>query len=231
MKRSNRYSGEDGKATWKELDKITRFGYSMSNIFSDWLDLMLNALLSLSDNMKRDNLLEKFRNNNLDGEYEDRYMEIVGRYNGERDQRKHGERPVDYFAEAWSLLVLETREKHKDILGQIFMDRITFGENGQFYTPDSITDMMGKIVGLQAGNSVSDCCCGSGRMLISASKENPDIKVYGMDVDRRCAIMAVLNMWLFDLNAEITWGDALSLEIHKTWNIRKGGYVWEAKRR
>ncbi len=86
---------------------------------------------------------------------------------------------------------------------------------------------MVEIIGLQDGNTVSDPCCGSGRMLISASKKNPSVTNYGTDVDLRCAIMATLNMWLFDLNAEITWGDSLSLEIHKIWLIRKGGYVWE----
>lgn len=222
MKKSNRYSSPEGKETWEQLENIRRLGYSRSNIFTDWLDLMLNALLSMTDNMRRGNALGQF-----DGQYEERYMETIRRYNNDRPI---GKRPADYFAIAWSLLYQETVKKNKDILGTIFEEQITFGENGQFFTPAHIADVMAKMIGkgnLKLNQTVYDPCCGSGRMLLGASKENPEATFYGTDIDLRCTKMAVINMFLFDLNAEIYWGDSLRMELWKRWVVRKGGYVLE----
>lgn len=184
---------------------------------------MLNTLLSTTDNLARGNLSGKNT-----GSYEDRYMAVVNRYKKHNDKPR-GVRPPDYFFQAMSALFKETWEKQQDILGQIFMECITCGENGQFYTPSHITDFMAKIAmgDQETKTTVNDPCCGSGRFLISASKENPEAILYGTDIGIRCSKMAVINMFLFDLNAEIYWGNSLSLELWKRWIIRKGGYVFE----
>ncbi|MEE9356468.1 MAG: N-6 DNA methylase [Methylococcaceae bacterium] len=222
MKKSNRYSSSEGKEVWNQLEIIHSLGHSLSTVFSDWLDLMLNALLSMNDNMRRGNQLGQF-----DGQYEDRYMAIIKRYNNDRPR---GKRPADYFANAWVLLYKETAEKEKDTLGTIYEERITFGENGQFFTPAHIADAMAKMIikgSLKPNQTVCDPCCGSGRMLLSAAKECPEAIFYGTDIDNRCAKMAVINMFLFDLNADIYWGNTLTMEFWKRWVIRKGGYVVE----
>lgn len=129
-----------------------------------------------------------------------------------------------------SALFKETWEKQQDILGQIFEERIPFGENGQFFTPAHITDAMAKMMvkdNLKPNQTVCDPCCGSGRMLLGAAKECSEAIFYGTDIDLRCAKMAVINMFLFDLNAEISWGNTLSMELWRRWVIRKGGYVFE----
>jgi len=38
--------------------------------------------------------------------------------------------------------------------------------------------------------------------------------------------MTVLNMWLFDLNADIYEGDSLSMKMSQMWRIRKGGFIY-----
>lgn len=221
-KRSNRYVSDDGKAVWKELESIHRLGYSYHNIFSDWLDLILNAHLSMIDNASRGN----FSGKNT-GVYEDRYMTITRKYNNDRPQ---GKRPADYFASAWALLYQETKEKDKDILGTIYEERIGFGERGQFFTPTHIADAMAKMTVkgcLKPNQTVCDPCCGSGRMLLAAAKECPDAIFYGTDIDIRCAKMAAINMFLFNLNAEITWGNSLAMKSWKRWIVEKGGFVFE----
>jgi hypothetical protein len=40
--------------------------------------------------------------------------------------------------------------------------------------------------------------------------------------------MTALNMWLFDLNADIYHGNSLSMELFTVWKIRKGGFLSEA---
>ena len=39
--------------------------------------------------------------------------------------------------------------------------------------------------------------------------------------------MSAINMWLFDLNSEITIGDSLTNKWSKKYITRKGGYIWE----
>jgi type I restriction-modification system DNA methylase subunit len=200
----------------------------MEDVFSDWLDLMLNSFLALTDNIQRHGLgvVEKLKTNTLDGIYNDRYMEIVKRY---EDKREKGDRAIDHFTEATSLLIQETEELQRDVLGEIFMVRITYGEHGQFFTPDHITDMMASIVGLKPDEQerVLDPTCGSGRTLIAASKKNPNALFVGMDLDPRCAKVCAINMYLFDLNAIVLQGDTLRYEFSKEWQIRKGGFITE----
>ncbi len=216
------YKKENGKLVWKELEKAMGYN-SRDRIFNDWLDLILNSLLALTDNMSRENLIEKLKENKLDGKYNEKYLEIVKKYdNGEK-----GNRSIDYLCNAWSLLIKETQEKQKDILGDIYVEMITFGERGQFFTPEHITDMMVKMSEIKDGGKINDPCCGSGRFLISALKENQNIKLLGGDIDETCAKMAVINMWLFNGNAEIKHQNSLTFEVYKTWQIIKGGFIYE----
>src|SRR3990167_6732014 len=173
-----KYKKENGKEVWKELEKAISYN-SRDNVFNDWLDLILNSLLALTDNLGRDNFIEKFKENKFDGKYNDRYLEIVKKYsNGEK-----GKRPIDYLCNAWGLLQKETKEKQRDILGDIHMEMITFGENGQFFTREHITEIMAKIIGIKENEKINDPCCGSGRFLINAHKENANIKLFGGDID------------------------------------------------
>src|SRR5712692_10297701 len=91
-----------GKEAWKHLEMIINRGYSRDKVFHDWLDLMLNSSLALTDNMQRENVIEKLRENTLDGVYSDRYMAIVKRY---EDGRPTGELSVDHFASATGALM------------------------------------------------------------------------------------------------------------------------------
>jgi hypothetical protein len=112
------------------------------------------------------------------------------------------------------------------------MAKISFGEHGQFFTPFNITDMMTKMiysVNRKSGEIVCDPCCGSGRFFISFGKLNKDARFYGVDLSLICAKMTVLNMWLFDLNADIYHGDSLAMKMYHVWKIRKGGYISEAE--
>jgi type I restriction-modification system DNA methylase subunit len=231
VKRPNRYGSEHGKEAWNELENIGRFGYGMPSVFQDFLDLTMSSLLSMSDNMRRhshDEFNQRLSENHFDGEYEKRYMDIVEKYK-ENKTREIGKRPADFFANAWGHLWAETTEKQMDILGAIYMDRITHGEHGQFYTPDCITDLMADITITDDEDcgSISDCACGSGRTLISAAKKKPHARLYGTDIDQRCAKMAALNMWMLGFSSEITWGNTISMEEWATWKTLQPGLMIE----
>lgn len=152
-------------------------------------------------------------------------MAIVAKYK-ENKERPQGQRPADYFAQAWAYLQKETLGSEQDILGELFMQHITHGEHGQFFTPVPIADLMARIAGDGAGETVSDPTCGSGRMFISMSKLNKNIRCNGVDLSPTCAKMTALNMWLFDINADIYHGDSLTMKMYRVWRVRKGGYIY-----
>jgi type I restriction-modification system DNA methylase subunit len=226
MKRSNRqgYKGD----SWKNLQKIIDLGYSRSNIFSDWLDLMLSALLSLSDNLKRGNIKDGGK---LDGEYEERYLKVIQRYKNDGGQ---GTRPADYFAAAYHALLKEIEESNGDPLGEIYMQEISYGEHGQFFTPLHIAQMMAEIVSAPSKSEpgaqvICDPCCGSGVMLLAAAKEQPEARLVGIDLDERCAKMCALNMSFRGLSADVYHGDSLAGKMETVWMVRGGGLMQEQK--
>lgn len=142
------YPVKQGKQTWKELQEIVRFGYSSSEVFSDFVEVCLSALLSLTDNMQYTDVAERLNENRLTGVYEERYMGIVNRYK-ENKSRKLGERPMDFFAKAWGFLQSETQEAKEDVLGDLYESQISLGEHGQFFTPDTIATMMVQMLSSQ----------------------------------------------------------------------------------
>jgi type I restriction-modification system DNA methylase subunit len=227
-----KYPVQLGKETWKQLQEITRFGYSSSDIFSDFVEACLSAILSLTDNLQNlgyTEFTERLTENRLTGVYEERYMNLVAKYK-ENTTRKMGEWPADFFKKAWIALQKETAEAQQDVLGEIYESQISLGEHGQFFTPPSVTDVMIQMLGpFQSGENVSNPACGSGRFFISMAKVNRDLHFHGVDVSPICARMAALNMWLFDLNADIYQGNSLSMEMSYVWRIRRGGFLWESK--
>ncbi|CCD89868.1 conserved protein of unknown function; putative DNA methylase [Bradyrhizobium sp. ORS 285] len=201
------YSGR----SWKELEKIVSTGrWQRSQVFHDWLDLMLYALLSSSDNIRRgERDPEKWS-----GVYEERYLSVVERY---ATNQEPGERPIDRFAQAFAYLIEEMTETGADCLGDIFMEEISFGEHGQFFTPEPVAKMMAEITAPDGG-SVTDPACGSGRMLIAS--HTPGTFLVGIDLDPRCAKMTALNLFWRNMRGNVYCGDSLSGEMHTLWQVR-----------
>jgi hypothetical protein len=215
-----------GRQTWKHLSEVHRYGYDNFQVFRDFIDTALYALLSMTYNLRFPDLPERLRQNKLEGPYEEEYLKIVARYRENKD-RPHGQRPADHFGHAWGALQMETHEYGHDVLGDIFMRELSQGDHGQFFTPVPLCDMMAHLTGLAEGETATDPACGSGRFFISLSKLNPNLSYVGVDLSDLCAKMTVLNMWMFDLNADIYCGDSLSQEMHRLWKVRRGGYVYE----
>lgn len=125
-------------------------------------------------------------------------------------------------------IVADNSEGFRDALGDVFMEYVSHGHNGQFFTPMPISDFMSLIIGadsLQPEQTVCDPACGSGRMLLSTAKacsEKHDGKrpfCYGSDIDITCVKMAVINMMLNSIPGEIAWMNALSMEHWRSYHI------------
>lgn len=83
---------------------------------------------------------------------------------------------------------------------------------GQFFTPESIVDLMTVIVNPATGakQSVLDCACGSGRMLLAAHAHAPGNYQFAADLDPVCAKMTAINMLLHGCVGEVSCMDSIS---------------------
>ena len=170
------------------LDKAGHISrVSRGRVFEDFLTLSICALSG--------------------GAMEDEYLGTIKAYT----DGKPGKRGVDLQAALFGELVRVMEETRDDILGDLFQGAITFGENGQFLTPDSICELMAQLSGAE-GKTVCDPCCGSGRMLLAAARLNRDREFIGQDVDLRCVRMTAINLALRGLYGYVIWGDSLKQE-------------------
>ncbi len=170
------------------------YKYGLHSVFDDFLEMVICSL-SL-------------------GAKEDRYHEIVRNY----------EKPDAYLmAEAFGALVIEMDNKGeglKDGFGDFYMEYLSHGHNGQFFTPEPICDMMARMLNPAGfGERVADCCCGSGRMLMAAAKISRNSLFFGADIDRTCAMMCVINLCLNGLLGEVCWMDTLLNRYYAGWRI------------
>jgi len=146
------------------------------------------------------------------------------------------ERDFSYFSEKYgdlskSFLTMTellggASEFFHDAMGDLFMELVSHGRNGQFFTPEPICTMMSNITipELHDGKTILDPACGSGRMLLSAGKRNRNIFHFGCDIDITCCKMATINLLLNTLQGEIALMDSLKMEYFKSWEISYRNY-------
>jgi type I restriction enzyme M protein len=112
-------------------------------------------------------------------------------------------------------------EGFRDALGDLFMELVSHGRNGQFFTPDNICEMMSRMImpELQDGQTVLDPACGSARMLLAGAKRNRNAYFFGCDNDITCCKMAAINLLFNTMQGEIALMDSLSMDFQKSWEI------------
>lgn len=110
-------------------------------------------------------------------------------------------------------------EDYKDPMGDMFMDKISHGQHGQFFTPEDLCTLSAELIGIgniEDGQTINDPTSGSGRMLLKAlqiarSKGREPI-LYANDLSMTCAKMCLLNFLINSVDGEVTCGDALKLD-------------------
>lgn len=89
---------------------------------------------------------------------------------------------------------------------------------GEFYTPNGVSTLLAKLVEAKEGDRIYDPTCGSGSLLIKASKEvgNQNFAIYGQEKNGQTQALCKMNMFLHEINdAKIEWGDVLRNPLHK----------------
>jgi hypothetical protein len=143
------------------------------------------------------------------GRMEEEYLRTIKPYIA----GKSGERAVDLFPQMLGTIVDAMSETRADILGDVFEGAITYGQNGQFFTPDPICQLMAQLTddGRNTG-VVCDPCCGSGRTLLAAAQLNRNREFVGQDIDLRCVRITAINLALWNLYGWVIHGNSLALE-------------------
>lgn len=186
-----RFLVPESKEVWKHIETASvRSHHNPRKAFEDFLTMTICALSG--------------------GRMEEEYLKTVQPYaEGEK-----GRRAIDAFPEAFSALVEAMEKTRSDILGDIFEGAITFGENGQFFTPEHVCKLMAQVTADGDAKTVYDPCVGSGRNLLAYADINPHATFYGTDVDHRCVKMTAINLAFRNLYGWIVWGNSLTRETH-----------------
>lgn len=90
-------------------------------------------------------------------------------------------------------------------------------KGGEFFTPSNVSTLLSKLVEAKEGDRIYDPTCGSGSLLIKASKEvgNNNFRLYGQESNGATVSLAKMNMFLHDINdAVIEWGDTIGNPLH-----------------
>ncbi len=82
-------------------------------------------------------------------------------------------------------------------------------KGGEFFTPSAVSTLLAKLTKPSEGDRIYDPTCGSGSLLVKASKEveNSNFRLYGQESNGTTVSLAKMNMFLHDINdAIIEWG-------------------------
>lgn len=195
MGKNELFRHESTKDLLNTLEHIAENGLSRGAAFQDFLTMTVCAFAIQT--------------------MEEEYLSVAHKYS----HGEPGRRPIDLMPKLLGQLVNAMEETKSDVLGDLFKGAITHGERGQFLTPECVTELMAKMLGDGAGETVCDPCCGSGRMLLASAKVNPKRIFIGQDIDHRCAQMTAINLALNGLKGYALWGDSLAAEIQRVYRI------------
>lgn len=85
-------------------------------------------------------------------------------------------------------------------------------KGGEFFTPSEVSILLAKLVQAKESDKIYDPTCGSGSLLIKASKEvgNTNFAIYGQEKNAQTLSLCRMNMFLHQVDdADIRWGDTI----------------------
>lgn len=186
------------KTDFNSIIKQFEYQFDLRTVFNDFLSITLCA----------------FAHNPSTGMsyYEEDYLAVIAKY-------KHSPLHKE-FPRLLAQLIIEMEQRHdtsggNDVLGEFYEQNIYRKGAAQYFTPPPICELMARSMGGRAENTslkILDPACGSGRMLMSASRiMGKDNRFYGIDIDQTCVQMTTLNLFLNGLfDSEVMCSNALN---------------------
>jgi type I restriction enzyme M protein len=90
-------------------------------------------------------------------------------------------------------------------------------KGGEFFTPSEVSELIARVVKPTSGDRIYDPTCGSGSLLIKASKKINDnnFSLYGQERNGSTQALCKMNMFLHGIDdAKIKWGDTIANPLH-----------------
>jgi len=157
---------------------------------------------------------------------EQEYLSIIKGYKPE-DQRE--------FGALLGSLISALNDEPRDVLGPLYMElEIASKDQGQFFTPPDLSEMMARMIVApdlvrklehQPFITAGEPACGAGGMILALVKVMTEagydpaqrLWVQAIDVERLAALMAYIQLSLWNVPAEVIVGNTLSWEIREVW--------------
>lgn len=145
-----------------------------------------------------------------------------------RLQKNYNEDEIKCFPKILQVLgEIQEENMYYDFLGTFYMNNISRGNNGQYFTNSYIASFMAELVDAEDSPSdiVLDPTCGSGVMLLGATRKfvrthpNERIVCCGSDIDLNCVKMTTVNLAIHSIPGEVAWMDALTMEHWRSYFI------------
>ncbi len=112
----------------------------------------------------------------------------------------------------------QERVGHLDVIGDVYEFLIAkFASQagkkaGEFYTPSEVSETLARLVAPEKNDRICDPTCGSGSLLIKASKQvgSRDFSLYGQEMNGATWALCKMNMFLHEVDsARIEWEDTI----------------------
>lgn len=153
------------------------------------------------------------------GRKEELYFKTIKPYSKEE---------LNLFSQAFaSLIVQMDNAPLDDPFGDYFEEFLSDSRNGQFFTPIGVCDLMTQLTTAVKPTEkrrngdvrVYDPTCGSGRLLLTAAKQDREQFFIGADISYTCCLMTIINLCLNSLNGEVLHMNTLSLNCWHHWCV------------
>jgi len=198
----------------KLIDKAS-YSQDRYQVFSDCVAAMALSISNAVDRAQYD-------------KREQRYMEIVGRYDDKRIIR-------ETFPKIMAEVTMALEDHPQDVLGATFHELELHNKaRGQFFTPYSLCQMMAEMtfdekvqeeVKSRGFITVHEPCVGSGAMVIALAEAmqkggcnyQQQLHVTAIDIDPRAVHMAYTQLSVMGVPAEVTVGNTLSMEMRESF--------------
>ena len=190
------------------LPEACDFDTLYANRFESDLGDRLNAALEEIEEVNRAKLEGVFRNIDFNSEAN------LGETKERNARLKH---LLEDFADE-RLDLRPSTIGNRDVIGDVYEYLIarfaadSGKKGGEFYTPHEVSTVLAKIVAPRPGDRICDPCCGSGSLLIQASREvgSNNFSLYGQELNAATWALCRMNLFLHGMdNARIERGDSI----------------------
>lgn len=190
------------------LDETCTFEYLYENKNRENIGEIINSALERIEEDNKGKLEGVFRNIDFNSEAQ------LGRAKERNSMLKH-------LLEDFNSAELDLRPsmlEGNDVIGDSYEYLIAnFAgdagkKGGEFFTPTGVSTLLAKLAGAKDGDRIYDPTCGSGSLLIKASKEvgSKNFQIYGQERNGQTQSLCKMNMFLHDINdSKIQWGDTI----------------------